>query len=143
MDAAPPTTVVLLMDSNKIQRAYWKKQLKHCSSDYEILEASDSQSGLDLYRSRKIDCVVLELELSEQSDLQTLTKLVPHASRPQIAVIVLTLMSELSVREIVKQNGAYECFNKFHITGVGLDKAIQRAVAFVGHIPKEDRYRPI
>lgn len=143
MDAAPPTTVVLLMDSSKIQRTYWTKQLKRCSPDYEILEASDSQSGLALSMSRKIDCVVLELELPGNSGLKTLTKLVPHASRPQIAVIVLTLMSEPSVREIVKQNGAYECFNKFHIMGEGLDKAIQRAVAFVGQMPKEDRYRPI
>jgi hypothetical protein len=47
------------------------------------------------------------------------------------------------VRDLAKENGAYECFVKQHTAGEDLDKAIQRAVAFVGQIPKEDRYRPI
>lgn len=34
------------------------------------------------------------------------------------------------------------CFVKQHTTGEDLDKAIQRAVAFVGQMPKEYRYRP-
>ena len=32
-------------------------------NDYDIFEAADAQSGLALYRSRRIDCVVLELSL--------------------------------------------------------------------------------
>jgi DNA-binding NarL/FixJ family response regulator len=37
------------------------------------------QSGLALYRSRRIDCVVLELSLPDQSGFQTLAELVPVA----------------------------------------------------------------
>jgi hypothetical protein len=69
--------------------------------------------------------------------------LVPIASRPKIAVIVLTMITTPGVRDIAKQNGAYECFVKQHTSGRDLDRAIQRAVSFVGQIPKEDRYRPI
>jgi len=141
-DSAIPTTTVLLIDANKDQRTYWRTQLIRCSPDYEILEASDSQSGLALYRSQRIDCVVMDLGLPNKLGLKTLTELIPHASRPQIAVIVFTLMSEPSVRDVVKQNGAYDCFVKFHMTGEVLDRAIQRAIAFVGQMPKEDRYRP-
>jgi CheY-like chemotaxis protein len=54
-------TSILLIDESKNQRVYWADQLKSCSSDYEILEASDGQSALDLCRSRRIDCIVLEL----------------------------------------------------------------------------------
>jgi DNA-binding NarL/FixJ family response regulator len=100
-------------------------------------------SGVALYRSQRVDCVVLDLELPEQLGLHTLTELVSVASRPEIAVIVLTLMSERSVRKLVQQNGAYECFVNYHIVGEDLDRAIERAIAFVGRMPKEDRYRPV
>jgi CheY-like chemotaxis protein len=75
--ADPPTTSVLLIDASKKQRTYWAEQLKRCSADYEFLEAPDAQSGLDLYRSRRIDCVVLDLGLPDQSGLKTLIDLVP------------------------------------------------------------------
>ena len=74
---------------------------------------------------------------------KTLVDLIPIASRPQVAVIVLTLMTQRGVWELAKQNGAYACLAKQFTTGNDLDKAIQRAVAFVAQMPKEDRYRPI
>jgi len=47
------------------------------------------------------------------------------------------------VWELVKHNGAYACLAKQFTSGDDLHKVIQRAVAFVGMLPKEDRYRPI
>lgn len=136
-----PKTVVLLVDGSANQRSYWSDELKRCSADYEILEASDRQSTMDLYRSRRIDCVVLDLGLPDQSGLTTLAELVPLASRPRVAVIVLTRMTECSVGELVRKNGAHDCFLKYRTSGEDLDKAIQRAITFVGQMPKEDRYR--
>ena len=130
----PLTTSVLLIDRSHNQRAYWADQLKRCSPDYQILEAADGQSGLDLFRSRRIDCVVLELALPDQSGFETLVALVPIASRPQVAVIVLTQMTHRGISELAMQNGAYVCFVKRHTTGEDLDRAIQRAVALVGQI---------
>jgi DNA-binding NarL/FixJ family response regulator len=119
---------------------YWADQLKRCSLDYEILEASDGQSGMDLYRSQRIDCVVLELSLPGQSGFQTIVDLIPNASRPQVAVVVLTQMTNRGVWQAAKQRGAYRCLAKKFTTGDGLDKAIQHAVALVGQMPKEDRF---
>jgi DNA-binding NarL/FixJ family response regulator len=138
-----PAMSVLLIDGSQNQRAYWADQLKRCSADYQIIEAADGQSGLDIYRSRRIDCVVLELGLPDQLGFQTLVELVPMASRPQVAVIVLTQMTERGVWDLAKQNGAYACFVKKHTSGEDLDKAIQRAVAFVEQMPREDRFQPI
>jgi len=45
--------------------------------------------------------------------------------------------------ELAKQHGAYECFHTNHPTGEDWERTIQRAVKFVGLMPKEDRYRPI
>lgn len=137
------TTVVLLIDESKNQRTYWAEQLKSCSADYEILEASDGESGLDLFRSRRIDCVVLELSLPDESGFKTLIELVPIASRPQIAVVVLTHMTQHSLLELAKDHGAYTCLVKKFTSGDHLDKSIQRAIAFVGQMPKEDRHRPL
>jgi DNA-binding NarL/FixJ family response regulator len=87
--------------------------------------------------------VVLELSLPDQSGFELLINLVPIASRPHVAVIVLTLMTYRGLWDLAKQNGAYVCLAKKFTSGEDLDKAIQRAVAFVGELPKEDRYRPI
>jgi CheY-like chemotaxis protein len=132
-----PATSVLLIDGSKNQCTYWAEQLKSCSADYEILEASDSESGLALCRSRRIDCVVLELSLSEESGVEVLMKLVPIPSRPHVAVVVLTHMTHQSLLDLAKQNGAYTCLVKKFTSGEDLDKAIQRAVAFVGEMPRK------
>jgi DNA-binding response OmpR family regulator len=136
-------TSVLFIDRSEEQRTYWGDQLKSCSANYEILEASDGQSGLDLYLSRRIDCVVLELDLPDQSGFQVLLNLVPLASRPYVAVIILTQIPYQSLWELARDNGAYACFYKKHTNGGDLDRAIQRAVSLVGLMPKEDRHRPI
>ncbi|TMQ27338.1 MAG: response regulator [Nitrospirae bacterium] len=138
-----PTTSILLIDGNDTDRRYFAYQLKGRSPEYEILEATDGEAGLALYRSRRIDCVVVALELPDQSGFKVLVELVPIASRPNVAVIVLTNHLERGLREIARQNGAYACFMKQFMSKEDLDRAIQRAIAFVGRLPKEDRYRPI
>ena len=137
-----PTTSVLLIDGSQRQRAYWVEQLKQASPNYQIVEASDGQSGLDLYRSRHIDCVVLEVALPDDSGFPTLIELVPIASKPQVPVIVLTQIPYPGIWEVAKENGAYACFHKPRASGEDLDKAIQGAVAFVRQMPRENRFRP-
>lgn len=138
-----PTTSVLLIDGNDIDRAFFAEGLKSCSPDYLILEATNGQSGLDLYRSRRIDCVVLELELPDRLGLQVLIELVPLVRRPKLAVIVLTHVTRQGSRALAEQNGAYAYFVKKFTSGEDLDRAIHRAVSLVGLLPKEDRYRPL
>jgi CheY-like chemotaxis protein len=139
-----PTTSVLLIDGNDTDRKYFADQLKGRSPDYKILEATDGEEGLTLYRSRRIDCVVVALELPDQSGLKVLVDLVPMASRPHVAVVMLTNRLQRGLGEIARQNGAYACFVKQFMSGEDLDRAIQRAMAFVGQMPKEDRpYRPL
>src|SRR5207237_2341032 len=101
------------------------------------------ESALDLYRrSQRIDCIVLELDLPDRSGFEVFVTLVPIASRPNVAVIVLTRLTHQGVWELAKQNGTIACFVKRRIGCDDLDRAIQHAVALVGLLPKEDRYRP-
>lgn len=138
-----PATSVLLIDVSENQRTFWADQLKRCAPDSVIVEAPGGQSGMSMYKSRRFDCVVLELALPDQSGYKVLVDLVPIASRPNVAVIMLTNRLQRGLREIARQNGAYTCFVKQFMSGDDLDRAIQRAIAFVGQMPKEDRHRAI
>jgi len=138
-----PTTSVLLIDGKDTDRKYFTDQLKGRSPDYNILEATNGEDGLILSRSRRFDCVVVALELPDQSGLKVLVDLVPIASRPKVAVVMLTKRLQRGLGEIARQNGAYACFVKQSMSGEDLDRAIERAMAFVGQMPKEDRSWPI
>lgn len=131
------STSVLLIDGKDLDRAFYAEELRSCSPDYHIVEATDGQSGLDRYRSQRIDCIVTELTLPDKSGFEILADLVPVASRPQVAVIVLTSMGYPGVGDLATQNGAYACCVKAQTSGDDLDKTIQRAVAFVGQMSKD------
>jgi CheY-like chemotaxis protein len=140
----PYTTSVLLIDGNPTERAFYAEGLKRCSPDYLILEASDGQSGLALYRqASRIECVVLEASLPDRSGFALLVDLVPIPSRPNVAVIVLSRLGHRGLWNLAKLTGAYAYLIKQHTSGEDLHKEIQRAVAFVELLPKEDRHRPL
>ena len=138
-----PTTSVLFIDSNDADRALYVEGLKRCSPDYVIREAIDGESGLNLYRSQRVDCVILSLELPDCSGFKVLVDLIPIARRPRVAVVMLTNNSQRGLHSFAMQNGAYACFVKQFTLCEDLDRAIKRAMGFVGCLPKEDRYRPL
>ena len=94
-----PSMSILLIDGSADDRAFYAEGLKSRTCDYKIIEATDRQSGRDIYQSRQIDCVVLELALSDHSGFQILVDSVPCLSRPHVAVIVLTQITHRGVRE--------------------------------------------
>ena len=144
LDRELPTTSLLFIDGHEADRAYFAEGVKSCSPDYLILEAKDGASGVDLYRwSQRVDCLVLELDLPDRSGFEVLIDLVPLVRRPKVAVIVLTRLTDRGVWRLARENGAIACFVKRHMTYEALDRAIQNAVAVVGLLPKEERYRPI
>ena len=126
------TTRILFIDGNANDRALYVSGLQYCSPDYQIIEATDGQSGLAICRAQRIDCVILELELSGLSGFEVLLELVPLVRRPHIAVIVLTLLADRGVYSLAMKNGAYVCFHKSHTSPDDLDRAINRAIGFIG-----------
>jgi CheY-like chemotaxis protein len=142
-NAEPATTSVLFVDANDADRTYFIEGLKLCSPDYVIFEATSAGSGLALYRSQQIDCVVLELDLPGRAGFEVLLNLIPLPHRPQLAVIALTRLAHREVWEIVQKNGASGYLFKPHASPKDLHHAIQRAIAQVGILPKGDRDRPI
>jgi len=132
-----PTTNVLLVDGNAEHRQYWANQLKTCSAEYVFLEARDGQSGLALYKSQPVDCVVVELDLPDMSGFSFLVKIVERPQHPEIAVIILTHLVHSSFDRLAKENGAQCCLTKSHTSCEELHRAIQRGIAKVG--PRKGR----
>ena len=93
---------MIFIDGNDTDRIYFAVQLKNRSSDYKILEATDGEEGLILYRSRRFDCVAPALELPDQSGLKVLVDLVPIASRPDMAIAMLTNRLQRGLGEIAR-----------------------------------------
>src|SRR5262245_45617112 len=134
-----PTTI-LLIDHDDKDRTYYAARLKISLPDSIVLEAKDSRSGLELYWSRRVDCIVTEIPLPDGSGFRLLTDLVPHASEPPpVAVIMLTRLSIHGLAQLAKTNGAQACFVKRFTTGDELADAIQAAIAKVGATQKDRR----
>lgn len=85
--------------------------------------------------------MVFNISLPGESGVVLLRDLIPIARRPHAAVIILINLVFRRLEELIRNNGAYAWFQKKFTSGEDLDRAIQRAIAFVGLLPKEDRHR--
>jgi len=121
-------TSILLIDHNEKDRTYYADRLKLSIPDCLVLEARDIQSGLDLYQSRRVDCIVTEIYLPDSSGFELLIDVVPRASEPTVAVIMLTRLSKSGLAQLAKTNGAHAFFVKRLTSGDELAHAIQQAI---------------
>jgi DNA-binding NarL/FixJ family response regulator len=102
-----------------------------------IIEAKNAETGLGLHRSRTIDCILLELDLPDRSGFQVLVDLVQLVTKPEVAVIVLTSLTQSGLHELARKNGAWACLVKSYTSEEVLDQHIRKAIAFVGRTSKE------
>ena len=113
-------------------RTYYADRLKFSLPDCAVLEAKDGRSGLELYKSRKIDCIITELNLPDMPGFEALLKVIQRPSHPDIAVIILTRAALRPLTDIALRNGAQAFLVKPWTAGGELVEAIQRAIATVG-----------
>jgi DNA-binding NarL/FixJ family response regulator len=100
------TLFLLLIDSSDKDRKYYAVRLKSSISNCVVLQAKDGQSGLDLYRSRHVDCLITEFDLPDMSGFELLLEVVSHVRRPPVAVVMLTHTSKPTPPDLAKINGA-------------------------------------
>ena len=126
---------ILLIDGNHQDRDHYVEQLRKSSSDYVVVQATTGRMGLAICKSQPIDCVILELDLPDMSGFEVLLRLVPIVRHPEIAVIVLTRISNPYLIEAAITNGAQAAFYKAMTFGHILDNAILKAVATIQKEP--------
>jgi CheY-like chemotaxis protein len=125
------TCTVLLIEDEPADLAFWSSALRTCASQYSVLEATSDQEGLELLEQHKVDCVVLDLDLSATSGFQLLLELVPNRHRPEIAVLILTHLWNPTLAQMSLDNGAQAHLIKDRTSADALDNAIQNAVTAV------------
>jgi PleD family two-component response regulator len=135
---------ILLIDGHDNERQYYAQRLQASSADYDVVQAATGQSGLDICARQQIDCVILEIDLPDMSGFEVLVKLNPHPRHPDIAVIVLTGLSNYFLLELALKNGAQAALHKTMTCGDTLDIAILKVLSHVrkekaqrGHCPQE------
>lgn len=132
MNSIPSTITVLLIDSDKRDREYWAQRLHISSPEYVVLEADTGGSGLAICHSQRVDCVVVELGLSDMSGFKVLLNLVEDRWRPDKAVIILSHLNLQALAELAMKNGALAYLVKCRVSGDDLDLTIRKAIAAVG-----------
>jgi len=105
-------TTVLLIDDDPHYRDYYAQRLQASVSNYDVVQAPTGRSGLDICARQPIDCVVLEIDLPDISGFEVLAKLVPRAYHPEIAVIILTRLSNPLLLDLAIKNGAQVALQK-------------------------------
>jgi DNA-binding NarL/FixJ family response regulator len=122
---------ILLIDGNHKDREYYAHRLKLSSPDFDVVQAETGRAGLDLCRKQPIDCVVLEIDLPDISGFEILTNLVARVFHPEIAVIVLTGLTNTFLLELALKNGAQAVLFKSAASGDILDVVILKAISKV------------
>jgi CheY-like chemotaxis protein len=122
---------VLLIEDDPEDLQFWSSALKNCSSHYTVLEASSGQEGLELFRHQEVDCIVLDLDLSASSGFQVLLDLVPDRRRPEIAVLILSRLSNPTLAKMALENGAQAFLIKQNTSADALDEAIKKGMTSV------------
>ena len=128
---------ILVIDSAADDRQYWAQRLKISSPAYRLLQAETGAAGLEICRTQHVDCVVTELTLPDMSGFEVLVHLVPRATHPEIAVIILTHVTVPAMATFALNSGAQKYLIKSRVSGDYLDRAIRRAIAFVGPRKKD------
>lgn len=132
MACPDPQTTLLLIDDNDISRTYYADQLRISSPNYVVLEAKDGQAGLDLYKSKRVDCIVAELKLPDMSVFELLLDVVPPASRQEVAIVILTRAVLPSSADHARRHGAQAVLLKRLTSGDELAQAVRKAIAVIG-----------
>jgi DNA-binding NarL/FixJ family response regulator len=128
MSFTDPTTI-LLIDAHNSDRTYYAKELKISSPDCIVLQAKNGRSGLDLYKSRRVDCLVAELDLPDMSIFQLLVDVVPPQNRREVAVVILTRAVVPAVADLARCHGAQAVLIKRLTSGEELAQAVRKSMA--------------
>ena len=131
----------LVIDPKEQERQYWITRLKTSFPDCLLIEAPTGAAGLATCRSKRIDCVVVEMLLPDMSVFQLLLELVPLVRHPDVAIIVVSRQTSLPMAQLALSNGAQAFLVKSHMSGDDLERAIRKALAAVGPRKEEAKSR--
>jgi len=102
------TEKILIVDDSALSRRTLRRILE--SSGYEVAEADDGMTALELYFLEKPNLVLLDLVMKGMYGLDVLVKL--REMDPQALVVVASADIQSSTRKMVDEAGALAFINK-------------------------------
>lgn len=99
---------VLIIDDEQDQRSMLGDFLQR--NGYQVLPAADGQTGLDLYRDRRVDVVLLDQKMPGLSGAETLMRL--RQINPLVKVIMITAHGAIATAVDAMKHGAVDFFEK-------------------------------
>jgi len=136
-----PSATILLIDGYDKDRTYYADRLKASFPNWNILEARDGRSGRVLLQSRPIDCIVLELDLTDMSAFEVLIHVVPIKRRQTVAFVMLSRATLPTIADLARQYGAQSVLINRLTSGEDLAQAITKAIAVVAPTRKDEEPR--
>jgi DNA-binding NarL/FixJ family response regulator len=122
---------ILFIDGHHHEREYYAHRLKVTSPDYNVTQAAAGYVGLNLCAKQPFDCVILEIDLPDMSGFKVLASLALRIRNHEMAVIVLTRLSNPFLLDLAIKNGAHTVFHKTMTSGDMLDIAVLKALSTV------------
>lgn len=86
-----PIIHLLLVDDDQVDRLTCKRALaQHPEYEFVVLEAETGAQGLELARTQRPDCILLDHNLPDFNGVEFLTELAGDSGEPPIPVVMLT-----------------------------------------------------
>lgn len=127
VNVAQETIKILLIEDDEADRYTYRRYLEIGGGRYEVHEAFDAQSGLDLIPKVQPDCILLDIKLPDASGYEVIDHLVETASTT-CPIIVLSVLSEKVYEEGALSLGAAKFLVKGKTDAVTLHHAIQESL---------------
>ena len=115
---------ILIVDDSALSRRTLRRILE--SAAYEVVEADDGLTALELYLLEKPSLVLLDLVMKGMYGLEVLVKL--REMDPKALVVVASADIQSSTRKLVDEAGAFAFINKPFVTEQVL-AAVETALA--------------
>jgi PAS domain S-box-containing protein len=120
---------VVIADAAPEDRAALRDALsRDPTAPYVVIEAESGLHALDLCRTQKPGCLILDHDLPDLSGLDVLKKLAGEEGAPACAVVVLVDAGEAQLAVEVMKSGAHDCLDKGRARGAELRSAVRQAI---------------
>jgi PAS domain S-box-containing protein len=117
---------ILLIDDNPVDREIMRYHLLDGGGDFEYQTADGGRKGLELIRSWRPDCVLLDLNLPDFEGLELLRSALGESRSSPIIVITAHGSEQIAVEAM--RNGAADYLIKSSLDGNRLSRSIDRVL---------------
>jgi len=126
LQLSPSPISILIVDDSEVDRATYMGFLRSTAQLYQIMEAENLETGLELWRSQCPDLVLLDFNLLEGNGREFLAAINGDNLESRLPVIVLTDQGDERTAVEAMKLGAADYLVKADVTEVSLTKSIRQ-----------------